>query len=126
MVNLTPEQMKSFASDFVTPAVEADEEVTLAEQQAVTRVNNHAQGLMQMKAALLETTASRGWFYVEKFAEKILNELVQQAMDEDDDTKANGLRRDAKGARKFKEELFSRIALAKNQEPETFLEVSTH
>lgn len=126
MANLTDDQKKVFASDFVTPVAQADEELTLAEQQAVTKINNQAQGLMQMKAALIETTASRGWFYVEKFADKILNELVQQAMDEDDDTKAGGLRRDAKGARKFKEELFSRIAIAKNQEPEQFLEVSTH
>ena len=126
MVNLSDEQKKSFASDFVTPVVQEDEELTLAEQQAVTKINNQQQGLMQMKAALIETTASRGWFYIEKFAEKIVNELVQQAIDEDDDAKATGLRRDAKGARKFKDELFRRIALAKNQEPAQFLEVSTH
>ena len=81
--------------------------------------------LMVMKAALIETTASRGWSYVAKFAETVVRNLEQQAIAEEDDAKANGLRRDARGARKFKDELFRRIALAKEQEPETFIEVAT-
>ncbi len=81
--------------------------------------------LMQMKAALIETTASRGWGYVEKFAETVVRELESTAIAEEDDAKAAGLRRDARGARKFKDELFKRINLARNQEPETFLEVAT-
>lgn len=72
--------------------------------------------LMVMKAALIETTASRGWSYVEKFAETVVRALETEAIAEEDDTKANGLRRDARGARKFKEELFRRINLAKQQE----------
>ena len=81
--------------------------------------------LMEMKAALLETTASRGWQYVERFAETVVRGLEAQAIAEEDDVKANGLRRDARGARKFKDELFTRIDIAKTQEPETFLEVAT-
>lgn len=81
--------------------------------------------LMQMKAALIETTASRGWSFVEKFAETVVRELESKAIAEDDDAKATGLRRDARGARKFKDELFQRILLAKSQEPETFMEVAT-
>lgn len=81
--------------------------------------------LMEMKAAMIETTASRGWFYVEKFAETIARELENAAIAEEDDTKAHGLRRDARGARKLKDELFRRVFLAKNQEPETFNEVAT-
>lgn len=84
-----------------------------------------AKDLMEMKAALIETTASRGWPYVEKFAETILRLLELEAIAEEDDVKGNGLRRDARGARKFKDELFRRIAIAKNQEPETFVEVAT-
>lgn len=81
--------------------------------------------LMSMKAALLQTTASAGWQYVEKFAETVVRELESAAIAEEDDTKANGLRRDARGARKFKDKLFERITIAKNQEPETFIEVAT-
>lgn len=81
--------------------------------------------LMQMKAALLETTASKGFYFVEKFAETVVRELESKAIAEEDDTKANGLRRDARGARKFKDELFTRINMAKNQEAEAFVEVAT-
>lgn len=81
--------------------------------------------LMVMKAALIETTASRGWLFVEKFAETVVRDLEQTAIAEEDDVKANGLRRDARGARKFKDELFRRINIAKAQEPEQFLEVAT-
>lgn len=81
--------------------------------------------LMEMKAGLVETTASRGWPYIEKFAETVVRNLEREAIAEEDDAKANGLRRDARGARKFKDELFSRIFLAKNQEPEQFNEVAT-
>lgn len=81
--------------------------------------------LMEMKAGLVETTASRGWPYIEKFAETVVRNLERDAIAEEDDAKANGLRRDARGARKFKDELFRRIFLAKNQEPEQFNEVAT-
>ncbi len=82
------------------------------------------QSLMVMRSALIETTASRGWVYLEKFAETVVRELEAQAIAEEDDAKAAGLRRDARGARKFKDELFRRVNMAKNQEPETFLEVA--
>lgn len=82
--------------------------------------------LMAMKAALIETTATVGWSYIERFAETVVRELESKAIAEEDDIKGAGLRRDARGARKFKDDLFRRIFLAKNQEPETFLEVATH
>lgn len=82
--------------------------------------------LMVMKAALIETTATRGWSYVEKFAETVVRDLEKTAIAEDDDAKANGLRRDARGARKFKDELLRRISIAKSMETEdTFIEVAT-
>lgn len=81
--------------------------------------------LMEMRAALIETSASRGWSYIEKFAETIVRELEREAIAEEDDNKAHGLRRDARGARKFKDELFRRVIMAKNQEPEAFNEVAT-
>ena len=80
---------------------------------------------MVMRASLIQTTASPGWSFIEKFAERIIRELEGAAIDEEDDTKAHGLRRDARGARKFKDKLFERINIAKNQETEQFLEVAT-
>lgn len=98
-------------------------QLTPQEQKALETAKAATAALMEMKAALIETTASRGWPYILKFAETVVRELEDKALAEDDDAKANGLRRDARGARKFKNELFNRIAGAKNQEPETFMEV---
>ena len=77
--------------------------------------NKQAQ-LMQMKLSLMETTRTIGWSFIERFSETIVRDLEKQAIEEEDDTKANGLRRDARGARKFKDELFRRIDLAKSLE----------
>lgn len=99
--------------------------LTPSERQAIAQVKAQTQSLMEMKAALIETTASRGWVYIDKFSETVVREMEKKAIAEEDDAKANGLRRDARGARKFKEELMQRINLAKNQEPENFLDVST-
>jgi hypothetical protein len=127
MVNLSEAQKAAFTNRWVESTVTLDEKpiISQVEQQAVAKTNAETQALMQMKAALIETTASRGWFYIDKFAETIVRELETKALAEDDDQKANGLRRDARGARKFKDELLKRIALAKKQEPENFLEVVT-
>ena len=81
--------------------------------------------LMQMKAAMLEMTASSGWPYFEKFAETVVRNLESAAIAEEDDAKAAGLRRDARGARKFKDELFKRVQIAKAFEPQEFLDVAT-
>lgn len=97
-------------------ATEAGEPVIADKEQAV---------MLVMRAALIETTASRGWPFVEKFAETVLRDLEAQALAEDDDVKSVGLRRDARGARKFKEEIFRRIRLACNIEKQDFVEVVT-
>lgn len=85
--------------------------------------------LMAMKSALIETTASRGWSYVTTFAETVVRDLEKEAIAEEDDVKANGLRRDARGARKFKDELFRRIAIARNMDiqhdDDGFLDIAT-
>jgi hypothetical protein len=81
--------------------------------------------LLAMKAALIQTTGTPGWAFVEKFSNTILRELEIAAMTEEDDTKAMGLRRDAKGAHKFKEALFSRVNMAKSLQEEQFIEVAT-
>lgn len=88
--------------------------------------NNQAE-LMQMKRFLLETTSSRGWEYVMKFAETVVRDLEKKALNEEDDAKSNGYRRDARGARMFKDDLFKRIVIAMQiDEPttdDTFLDI---
>jgi hypothetical protein len=83
--------------------------------------------LIQLKQRLTETTMSPGWADIKRFAETVVRDLEKKALAEEDDAKANGLRRNAKGARDFMEDLFHRIDLAKqiNDEPtdESFLEV---
>lgn len=125
---LTEEQKKGFASNYVDSVYVVADKPTLtpAELQDVERSKAQSAEFMLMKASLIETTASRGWPYVIKFAETILRNLEQEAIVEEDDAKATGLRRDARGARKFKDELIRRIELAKSQEPSTFIEVITH
>lgn len=82
---------------------------------------------MEMKAALIETLGSRGWAYVSRFAETIVRELESKAIAEEDDVKGNSLRRDARGARKFKDELLRRLEIGKNVEVDgnNFLDVAT-
>ena len=88
--------------------------------------NNQAE-LIQMKRSLLETTSSQGWAYVMKFAETVVRDLEKKALNEEDDAKSNGYRRDARGARMFMDDLFKRIAITKQiDEPttdDTFLEI---
>ena len=81
---------------------------------------------MVMRAALIETTSSRGWSYVERFAETVVRDLEIKALEEDEDVTASGLRRDARGARKFKDELFRRIQMARSfDNKDGFVEVVT-
>ncbi len=100
----------------------------MSEQEQVqdNKQEQEKQQLLVMKAAFIELTAGRGWNYFLKFAETTLRELDRQAIDEEDDNKANGLRRDARGARKFRDSLLQRIQIARSQEFEdNFNEVAT-
>lgn len=103
---------------------ELPEEV--AEPQEAAPDNTQQAALMVMRAAIIETTASRGWLYVERFAETVVRDLEAKALAEDDDEKSNGLRRDARGARKFKDDLFTRLLMARSYDPkDNFVEVVT-
>lgn len=68
-----------------------------------------------MKAAFVAMSSMAGWDYFCKFAEAVIRDMEKEAIAEEDDTKANGLRRDARGARKFWDDLKIRVELAKNQ-----------
>ena len=100
-------------------------EQTEQEVQEAT-VGNEVAALMVMKAALIETMASRGWQFVERFAETVVRDLETKALSEDDEIKASGYRRDARGARKFKDDLFKRLLIARNLDnKDGFVEVVT-
>lgn len=75
--------------------------------------------IMAAKSALLETTSTRGWLVIQKFAETVLRDLERQALDEDDPVKRNNYIFDARGARKHWAELVRRINLAKSLEEAT-------
>jgi parvulin-like peptidyl-prolyl isomerase len=96
------------------------------ERNKMEQQDNNAQ-LMQQKLELLSTTATAGWQRIQRFAETVVRDLERKALSEEDDDKANGFRRDARGARTFKEELFRRIEIAKafDDQPRTdnFVEV---
>lgn len=81
-----------------------------------------------MKGFLVETTSSHGWVYIKRFAETVVRDMETKAINEEDDNKANGLRRDARGARLFMKDLFKRIDLAKQIEAaveDSFLDIAT-
>lgn len=119
--NKTPTKLKAFDDlKWYEVPVEAEE------QQPSGDPESKGAALLVMKAALMETTASRGWSYVERFAETVVRELERKAQDEDDDAKATGYRRDARGARKFKDDLFQRILIARSMDTKDgFVEVVT-
>lgn len=71
--------------------------------------------LLAMKAAFIAMSSMAGWEYFCKFAEAVIRDMEKEAIAEDDDARANGLRRDARGARKFWDDLRGRIELAKSQ-----------
>jgi hypothetical protein len=50
-----------------------------------------------------------GWGDIVKLAEQTLTQIEREVIEEEDDAKAAGLRRDAKGARKFWVEFTNRL-----------------
>jgi hypothetical protein len=57
--------------------------------------------LMMKKREIVSTTNSRGWYYVKEVAEKTIQKMERDAIDEEDDAKGSLLRRQAKAARQF-------------------------
>ena len=74
--------------------------------------------LAVMKAAFTAMSATQGWPYFVKFAERVIAEMERLAIDEVDDELANGFRRDARGARVFWTHLLKRVEMAKAQNTE--------
>jgi hypothetical protein len=76
-------------------------------------MDNQAQ-LMANKQALITITNTSGWRVFTRFAQTVLTDLERKALLEEDDAKASGYRRDARGARLFWEDVLKRVELAKN------------
>ena len=68
--------------------------------------------VMQTKQRLVTVIQHPGFKDVLALAEESLKELERQVIDEEDDGKATGLRRDAKGARKFWSGFLTRLNAA--------------
>ena len=66
-----------------------------------------------VRAGFISLTSNAGWGFFREFAEKVIVEMERQAIDELDDVKANGLRRDARGARRFWGMLLQSMEFAK-------------
>lgn len=75
--------------------------------------------LVAAKKDLVSTTATPGWYAIQRFAEAIVQGKERAAIDEEDDTRGNALRREAKAARSFMNELFERIEKAKQYDTPT-------
>lgn len=69
-----------------------------------------------LKAAFVSMSATEGWRHFARFAEQAIAAMERQVIDEPDDVKANGLRRDARGARRFWGILQASIECAKSQD----------
>lgn len=84
---------------------------------------------MQLKGNLIETTTTPGWQNITQFAGSILQGMKDEAFLEEDQAKAEGKRRDARGAMKFWTELTLAIARTKALDAaptaDTFLDVVT-
>ena len=92
------------------------------------QMDSNNQALAQVRFDLTEVTSTSGWRRVSKFAETVIRDLEKKAIQEEDDTKGTGFRRDARGARVFWDDLLARIELAKSfTEPTTddFLDIAT-
>jgi hypothetical protein len=80
--------------------------------------------LMKIKGRFVALTNHPGWESFKVFSETILREMERAAINELDDTKANALRSDARGARRHWESLLKRVEMVKEIDSEdSFVEV---
>lgn len=92
------------------------------------------QELMMRKREVLQTTASRGWQYIQSLAEDTVREMERATFNTDDDAQATVLRRQAKAARQFLTTFISKVEAFKSLDdaepseekgtPDDFYEVS--
>lgn len=83
--------------------------------------------LMAVKLRIVATTNTPGWYDIRKLAAQSVEKLERAALDCEDDEQANNLRREARAAKKFADDFFSRIDAERlvTEEPtdETWLEI---
>ena len=65
--------------------------------------------LMLRKKEVAVVVNSRGWYFMKQMAEEAVAELVNQAIEEEDDAKGAALRLQAKAARAFANDFLKRI-----------------
>jgi hypothetical protein len=90
--------------------------------------------LMLIKKDVIATTATRGWYHIKQLAEDTVKQAEREAIDEEDDTKGNNLRREAKAARKFLNSFLKSVEVMKlveaadntSSEEDDFYEVATN
>ena len=70
-----------------------------------------------VRAALIQTTGTSGWQYVKQMSNKVVQNAVQEALDEEDPTKGESKRLKAKALQKGFTDLFASIEAVKAYDP---------
>lgn len=80
-----------------------------------------------VRAAFIRITADATWNTLRDFADEAVYQLEQKCIQEDDEEKAKTFRHDARGARKFWEQMLSMVEVMKSGDAppknDDFLEV---
>ena len=69
-----------------------------------------------VRAAFIRITADQSWSVIRDLADEAVYQLEQKCLQEDDEEKAKTYRHDARGARRFWEQLLRLVELAKGGE----------
>lgn len=72
-------------------------------------MQNETERLLVIKAALLQTTHTAGWKYIQDIWTNIVKQAIQASLDEDDPTKAESKRLRAKALQQGTKDLFTTI-----------------
>lgn len=75
--------------------------------------------ILAIKAALMNTTHTHGWAYVKQFANNLVQNTTQEALDEEDPTKRNDKVLKASALQKGFKELFQLLEEFKRYNPQT-------
>lgn len=103
----------------------------MAEQKAVTpeqiRAKSEHDRLMAVKVAMMETTNTRGWAYIKKIADNIVQTSLLHSLNVADDTESEQYRIKARVAREIFGQLFtvvdSSLSFGTETEPDWFSEL---
>lgn len=74
---------------------------------------NEVDRVMAIKSALVSMTATQGWRYFKQIADNVVQRAVQNAIDEDDASRGEILRRKAKAMQDGLRDLFNAVEVTK-------------